>query len=258
MGSVVSLADEKKKRRRRAGSLAWLWITLLLLGCLVFGYGLAQSSIFNVRTVQVDGLNRLTKAEVITLSGIQTGTHIYETNLTKAQNMIATNLWVETVTVERKLPSTVVITVQERVPAAALTTADGLYVVDTTGVLLMQQKLLDGLAVLVISGVEDISADVRLGTKLESFSLTAALAVIRQMDESSAAVISELNVADLQRIVAHTSYGVDFYLGDKSNFAEKFKLAMQILHNEIEKGLQESVDYIDVTLPQQPVLAYLS
>ena len=78
------------------------------------------------------------------------------------------------------------------------------------------------------------------------------------MDETSAAVISEINVSNNQRIIAHTTYGVDIYLGDKADFANKFKLAMQILQNENKKGLMESLDYIDVTLVEQPVLAYLS
>ena len=258
MGSVVSLAEEKKKRRRRAGSFAWLWTVLLLIAALALGFGLAQSSIFNIRAIEVTGISHITREDVLNLSGLNPGEHIYAANLDKAENMIATNLWVEQVEVKRKLPSTVVINVQERVPSAAITTKEGLYIVDTAGVLLSRPKLLDGLSMLVVSGISDIPADVRLGTQLDNGGLSAALAVIRQMDEQAAAVIAEINVADSQRIIAHTTYGVDFYLGDKSDFADKFSLAMQILQNETNKGLLESLDYIDVALLDQPVLAYLS
>ena len=163
MGDVIELAREKKKRRR-VGSLAWLWTTLLLLAALVLGFGVAQSSLFNIRQIEVNGVSRLTPEEVVKISGLITGEHIYEANLTKAKNMIAANLWVQGVEIKRRLPATVVINVEERVPAAVITTADGLFVVDASGVLLMRQKLVDGMSVLAVSGIDDISPDVRLGT----------------------------------------------------------------------------------------------
>lgn len=149
------------------------------------------------------------------------------------------------------------INVQERVPAAAVTTPDGLYIVDSGGVLLAQQKLLDGLSVLVVSGISDMPEDAKLGGQLESRALNDALTVIRQMSEEAAAVIAEIDVTNTQKIVARTTYGVDIYLGDRSDFAVKFKLAMQIMAEEESRGRVESIDYIDVSLTEQPVLAYL-
>lgn len=256
MGEIVDLSKEKK-RRKHAGSLAWLWYTLLMMAMLVLGFGLAQSSLFNIRAIEVNGLDHLTREEVLETSGLQAGEHIYAANLDKAETMIATNFWVRTVEVERKLPSTVVINVEERVPAAAVTTAGGLFVVDSGGILLLRQKLLDGLSVLVVSGIGDIPDDARLGEQLESPALSDALTVIRQMDEQAAAVIAEIDMTNTQKIVARTTYGVDIYLGDKRDFAAKFTLAQQIMAQEAEKGRQESLDYIDVSITAQPVLSYL-
>lgn len=257
MGEIVELAEEKK-RRKRAGSLTWLWAVLLMIGMLVLGFGLSQSSLFHIHTIEVNGISHLTREEVVEVSGIELGEHIYAANLAKAETMIAANFWVQQVTVERKLPATVVINVSERVPAAAVTTANGLYVVDSGGVLLLRQKLLDGLSVLVVSGIGDIPEDAKLGSTLESKPLQDALTVIRQMDEQAAAVIAEIDVTNSQKIVARTTYGVDIYLGDKSDFAAKFTLAQQIMSREAAKGRVESLDYIDVSITSQPVLAYLS
>lgn len=256
MGKIVDLSKEKK-RRKRAGSIAWLWRVLLMLSMLVLGFGLAQSSLFNIRAIEVNGLSHLTREEVLEASELQPGEHIYAANLDKAENMIAANFWVQSVTVERKLPSTVVINVEERVPAAAVTTPLGLFVVDSSGVLLLRQKLLDGLSVLAVSGIDDIPDDVRLGEQLESSALADALTVIRQMDEQAGAVIAEIDMSNTQKIIARTTYGVDIYLGDKRDFAAKFTLAQQIMAQEADKGRQESLDYVDVSLPDQPVLAYL-
>lgn len=257
MGEIVELSKEKK-RRKRAGSLAWLWTTLLMIGMMVLGFGIAQSSLFHIHAIEVNGLSHLTREEVLAASELVPGEHIYAANLDKARNMIMTNIWVQQVEVKRKLPATVVINVTERVPAAAVTTPAGLYVVDSTGVLLLRQKLLDGLSVLVVSGIDDVPEEVRLGSQLESAALADALTVIRQMDEQAASVVAEIDVANTQKIVARTSLGVDVYLGDKSDFAKKFQLAMQIFDQEAAKGRGESMDYIDVSLPNQPVLAYLT
>jgi len=262
LGKVVSFEAEKNKRkkqkRRRIGSLAWLgWVCLMLLA-LMLGYGFAQSSLFNVRSIEVNGLNRLNREDIVALSGFQLGEHIYEANLNKAQTMIKTNFWVEQVEVERKLPSSLIINIRERVPVAAVITQESLYIVDFSGMLLLKQKLLNGLSVIPIAGVSGIDPDMKLGTTLENDGVAVALAVIRQMDEHSSAVVSELDVSNQQNIVAHLSYGVDCYLGDKSNFGQKFSVAMEILQSERQKGLLESVNYIDVSLPEQPVLSYLN
>jgi cell division septal protein FtsQ len=259
--NVVSFEDERNRRVRRkkhAGSFAWLGCVMICLVALVVGFGFAQSPVFNVRTINVSGISHISKDDVVALSGITLGEHIGEANVARAKSLISTNLWVEQVSVERKFPSTINIVIKERVPTAAITTADGIYIVDSSGMLLMKQKLFEGLSVVVVSGIDDVGEDVRLGTVLEGDKLSAALSVIRQMDESSASVIAELNVSNSQKIIAHTTYGVDFYLGSKSDFADKFKLASQILENESGKGRMDSLDYIDVSLVEQPVLAYLT
>lgn len=256
MGNVVDLSKEKK-RRKRAGSMAWLWRILFMLAMLVLGFGLAQSSLFNIRAIEVNGLSHLSREEVLAASELVPGEYIYAANLGKAETMIAANFWVQAVTVERRLPATVVINVEERVPAAAVTTAGGLFVVDSSGILLLRQKLLDGLSVLAVSGINDIPEDARPGEHLESPALSDALTVIRQMDEQAGAVIAEIDMSNTQKIVARTTYGVDIYLGDKRDFAAKFTLAQQIMAQESEKGRQENLDYIDVSIPEQPVLSYL-
>ncbi len=259
MGKVVSFeAEVNKRKKRRVGSLAWIgWVCLMLIA-LALGYGFAQSSTFNVRSIEVNGVSRISKEDIVALSGFTLGGHIYEANLNKAQTMIKTNLWVEQVSVERRLPSTLVINVIERVPVAAIITQDSIYIVDFSGTLLLKQKLLDGLAVIAVSGITGLDPDIKLGSVLEPEGVGVALSVIKQMDERSASVVSELDVSNTQDIVAHLSYGVDCHLGDKSDFGKKFTVAMEIIDSERRKGLLESVDYIDVSLPEQPVLSYLN
>lgn len=257
MGEVVSFEVEKKRRRRRAGSFAWLGWLLVMLASLALGFGFAQSAVFNIRSIEFEGNQQVSDEELLAISGLSVGEHIYAANIERAETMLATNLWVQQAEITRKLPATLLVNVVERVPAAAISGAEGLYIVDSTGMLLMKKKLLDGLTVIVVSGIDEPPTEVMPGTVLEGDKLEAAMAVIHQMDESSAPLIAELDVADPQNITVHTSYGVDFYMGDKNNFVAKFTLGLQILQAEAEKGLMRSLKYIDVSLPDQPVLSYL-
>ena len=209
MGEVVSFEKEKKRRRRRVGSFAWLGWLLMMLLSLALGFGFAQSAVFNIRSIEFNGNQQVSDEELLALSGLTIGEHIYAANIERAETMLATHLWVQQVDITPRLPSTLQVNVVERVPAAAITGADGLYIVDAAGMLLMKKKLLEGLRVIVLSGIEAPPEGTTLGTVLEGDKLAAAMAVIHQMDESSAGLISEMDVSDPQKITLHTSYGVD-------------------------------------------------
>ena len=256
MGEVVSFEAERKRRRKRAGSFAWLGWLLVMLASLALGFGFAQSSFFNIRSIEFNGNHHVGDEELLAISGLSVGEHIYAANIDRAETMLRTNLWVQQVSITRQLPSTLVIDVAERVPAAAITGRDGLYILDANGILLMKKKLLDGLSVIVLSGIDEPSESITPGTVLEGDKLDAAMAVIHQMDETTAALVAEMDVADTQNITIHTSYGVDFYMGDKNDFMNKFTIGLQILQTEAEKGMMDSLKYIDVSLTEQPVLSY--
>ena len=269
MGKVVSMEEHKKKkkktvkklklpRRRRAGSFRWLFIVLLMLACLVAGYSFSHSVFFQVREIRVSGTTELTAEKVIELSGIEKGQQIFEINTSRAERMIATNYWVEQVDVKRVLPATIDITVKERVAVAAISTPACIILVDGGGYVLGVQRLLDGLPLMILSGASDVPTNVLPGEQLTSKSIAEGLSVVTQMTEESASTISELNIANTQNIIAHTVYGVDFYLGDKGSFMKKYEIAMQILQSEDEKGNLNKLKYVDVSIPSQPTLSYRS
>ncbi len=265
MGKVVSMEEHKvrkkrklkKLKRRRAGSVRWVMTVLVLMACVVAGYSLSQSSIFLIDNIQVSGNENLATEKVIELSGITKGQHIYEANLSRAQLMIGTNYWVDSVKVKRVLPNTVKIAIKERQAVAAVTTPNGIVVIDSKGYVLKTQKLMDGLPLMILSGVSDVSGKVLPGHQLESDKVAAGLAVIMQMSEEAASVIAEFNMSNTQNIIAHTIYGFDLYLGDKNDFLEKFGVAKEIIQAEDNKGNLNKLAYIDISIPTQPTLSYL-
>ena len=211
-----------------------------------------------MREIRVSGVTELTAEKVVELSGIQKGQQIFEINTSRAERMITTNYWVDQVDVKRVLPATIDITVKERIAVAAISTPDCILLVDGGGYVLGVQRLLDGLPLMILSGAGDVPTNVLPGEQLTSKSIAEGLSVVAQMTEESASTISELNIANTQNIIAHTVYGVDFYLGDKGSFMKKYEIAMQILQSEDEKGNLNKLKYVDVSIPSQPTLSYRS
>lgn len=155
MGQVVSISDHKKKKRR-TGGFKWLRIILLCLICALIGFGISQSALFNVKNINVSGNQNVESALIQELSGIEQGQHIYSFNAGRAETMISTNPWIESVKVTRQIPNTVNIKVVERQAVAAVAADDGVLIIDKTGVVLKKQALFDGLPYMLIIGVDDL------------------------------------------------------------------------------------------------------
>lgn len=252
----VSSMEHYRKKKQRAGNVRWFRLALFFLVCALAGYLLAQSPIFNLRHIEVVGNDTLTAEQVIAHTGLEYGQHIYEVNLGLIENLIKTDPWVDQVSVKRKLPSTIEITVTERVAVAMVQTAYGLLQVDKDGYVLKAQRLVDGMPLMLITGVSDIPEGVLPGQKIESESLQQGLNVIALMNEEAASVISELDVTTPQKIIAQNIYGVEWRIGDGSDFLRKFEICKQITLSEEEAGRLGLVAYIDASLPDKPTMAY--
>ena len=155
MGQVVSI-NAHKKRKRRNGSFKWFRFIFFCLVCALIGFGISQSPLFNVRHVVVEGNENIDTQLILDLSGVEDGQHIYSFSAGRAETMIGTNPLVQQVTVSRRLPSTVKITVVERQPLAAIAAGDGVIIVDKEGYVLKKQKLFDGLSCMLLIGVDDL------------------------------------------------------------------------------------------------------
>ncbi len=256
MNHNVSSMAHYRRRRRRAGNVRWLLLLLFFLACAVGGYFFGQSPLFNISKIEVSGLNALTEEDVILHSGISVGEHIYKINTNLAAKLIATDPWVKSVTVKRRLPSTIQINVTERVAVAMVPYTNGVLQVDAEGYVLKTQKLLDGMPLMILAGISDIPADVLPGQQLESDSLKKGLSMVAVLTQDAAGIISEIDVSDTQQIIVQNIYGVEWRVGDGSNFMNKFKIANQITADEEAAGRLGQIVYIDVSLMDKPTIAY--
>lgn len=123
------------RRRGRFRGLYWVISVLavaaaLVVACVVF---------FRINEVTVTGNQRYTAEEIVEASGIRTGDNLIALSKSRvAGNLIARLPYVESVSIDRRLPDGVAVTVTEHTAAAAISDGEGWWYLSEQGKLLEQ------------------------------------------------------------------------------------------------------------------------
>jgi cell division protein FtsQ len=124
--------DEEVPSRR--SYLRRRWIALLVvLSVLGIAYLVVFTSLFGVHTVEVSGTKTIPQETVRTAAAIEPGTPLVRLDTEEVKARVAALPKVFSVEVSRSFPSSVEIVVVERTPVAMVTAADGVHLVDGTG-----------------------------------------------------------------------------------------------------------------------------
>lgn len=136
------------------------------------------SSGFDIRTVLVEGRVHSDRAALKYLADIEKGQSVFEPDLDDLKAKIEGLSWVKSATVERHLPNTIAIRLNERQPLALWQHQGKLSVIDTEGVVLSDQNLEPFRNLLILVGedapkhaadlVAMISAEPNLKPRVES------------------------------------------------------------------------------------------
>ena len=116
-----SRSRTRKRNRGRFGPLFKLMCVVAVAVALTVG----ATVFFRVETVTVAGNQRYTQEEVIAASGIQTGDNLYALNKVRISRSIRSSLpYIEKLSINRALPSTILITVTEWEAVARIAVPD--------------------------------------------------------------------------------------------------------------------------------------
>lgn len=146
------MARERRhsRPRRRRGRFGFLYKLLsmlavaaaLIVACVVF---------FRINEVTVAGNFRYTADEIAEASGIELGDNLIVLPVSQVASRIRTQLpYIEGVSIQRLLPDGVLLTVTERVAAAAVDSSDGRWLISSQGKLLEKA---DAAGVMTITGL---------------------------------------------------------------------------------------------------------
>ena len=122
------------KELKTAGKpLAILRLNVVLIAELIF----SLSSYFIVASIKVEGNKYFTDEEIVAMSHAKPGKNIiYNLGSSSFKKYLTENPYIAEVNVNRKLPSTIEINVQERQQVLAVTYSDEYLILDKEGILL--------------------------------------------------------------------------------------------------------------------------
>jgi cell division protein FtsQ len=206
---------------------------------------LFTSPTFAIEKLELEGIRRANRAELVNLSGLSIGDNIFEADIASAEQSIARHPWVRRVSIERDYPRTLVARVVEHEPAA-LADIGGLYYVNEAGQAFKKLAPGDPADLPILRGVtrDEYTADEESAESLFREALQA-IALYAKAGLDRTAPISEVKVDRLD--------GITFYCGKTATavkvgtegYEEKFARLEELLAELSRRGARAEIIRLD-------------
>lgn len=233
-----------------------------LFGLLVLALGLVVlanvwKSDLKVKRVTIEGNRIVETAEIMQLIKVPKNSQLQDVDLMSVRRDILSHHFIKDVVVERDLPATLRVTIQERIPLAIINAAEILYL-DEDGVVLPHSvsKLLIDLPVLTgMQGEGRLSP----GATLKQADIQEALKILassKAVSKDLYHMISEVRLRNGGDIVLYTAErGVPVIFG-RGEIASKL-VRLEAFWNEVvrEQG-SENLQYVDLRFEDQVVVRW--
>lgn len=226
----------KKKMSRRRKMKKHLISILLALVILCVGLVLVFSLFFKINTVTISGDKVYSQKMVTEKSGIVIGENLFKVNEAKLSEKLSKDLpYIKSVTVERKLPDTIIINVKAAKEVAAVTTKKGFVLLDETG------KVLDKNASILKENVAVVK-NVKLKEYIEGEKVVLTddkktetlIKVFEAIKNTDIQLLTEIDLKNVNDIKIKYDDRITFAVGSTTNIETKLARGMAALEKENE------------------------
>lgn len=193
---IDDIEKRRMKRKRKLKMPGFFTRIFIILGVIIAVTAFSLSSFFTVDTIDVQGNKYFTDEEISNMAHASTGQNIiYKLNKGNMLNYLEKNPYIEEARVYRKLPSTIVINVKERIQIAALTYGDQFLIIDNKGTLLRITKTKPNLTIVTGFKVKKV----KLGEPVEvnSTDLFKELLSLLKSMEAGDVYFTKINITEL-------------------------------------------------------------
>ncbi len=208
---------------------------------------LTSADMFQIAGVDVKGVRSMNDKEVRDLAAVFTGQNIFRVDLGAATRRAMANPWVREARIERSLPNRINMIFTERLPRAVLQAANGRYLIDADGVVIVPLPKSEAAANLPVIAVRDWRAvpgqPVTAGAVAEATELLDALAARGGWSAGDVTV-----KADSPETVAVVYADHEFRIGS-GNYDEKLRRLGEIASDMRQRGLEYS--YVELRPERQ-------
>ncbi|MCX7902970.1 MAG: FtsQ-type POTRA domain-containing protein [Caloramator sp.] len=216
-------------------SKKYIGISFLIFFIIIFIFLIMKSSFFNIKTINVVGNYLVSTEEIIALSDTLEK-NIFLISKAKIAERIMNNPYIEKVTINRKLPSTLVIRIDEKKVKGVLKLNNLFVNIDDNGRMIQALDTFPHDKVFVIEGInvkEYIPNEYVSKDKNILISLKEVLKVCEYTKELG---IISVDLRDLENIKFKTNGSLIINVGDCSNLDYKLGYARTIIKNKLLKN----------------------
>ena len=229
------------RRRRRFGRLL-RGIIFLVVSAAVLSF-FVYVPFFTLSEIKLNGAKYLTQEDILKIGDIYMGEQMFKLETNVVQSRLSKDLRIEEVSVRRKLPHTLEVTIKERRPLAMVSCDYGYLDLDRNGVIIDSYKSLKTMQIPMITGAA--VRDLYIGDELDDELVKKILDFLQRLDEETLNRLSEIAIVEEDYIVMYsaTDRPVQIRLGKLERLDEKARLTEDFLR-DLETN-PHPVEYVD-------------
>lgn len=237
--------NKKGKMRKKAKVILGIIIFIIIFILIIY------SPIFDIKNIEVEGNNNISKEKLINISSLNLNTNIFKFKTKNIEEKIKDNAYIENVFVKRKLPSTVQIKVEERDAKYMLQFADSYVYINNQGYMLEISN--EKLEVPILIGFTTDLSNIKAGNRINVADLEKMNMVIKIYEAAKSngigELISKIDISNEKNysVILETE-GKKVYLGDCSELNTRILYLKSIL--ETQKGKNGEI-FLNVDLNSQ-------
>lgn len=251
MGDAAARAKREERARRlaersRTRRTRILVVLAVVAVVVVAATTLYRSSLFQVRTIDVQGNSQVSAERIIELAGVPDGSTLMRYPKGDIAARIEADPWIESVAITRDFPDTLRIRVVERTPVALVDTGDVFWVIDASGMVLGEQSFEESATLIVVRDVQGIEP--KAGKRSSSDTLDNALAVLEGISGELHDKVRAVSAPSVDETTLLTTDAIEVLVGEATELEEKSFLTLSIMKEQAGK-----VIFIDVRSVDNPV-----
>lgn len=247
--------DERYAPPRRAPGHPGLTALAVLLTLALIGFLLARSTVFVLRSVQVEGdVTRYTPQQIADIAGVSMYQSIFSINEGQLRQAVESNRYLRFEGMQIVYPDGLILRVSERQPSATVTYLGVMFVLDDEGRVLDQYSAdSETLDVPVVTGlkIKRLAIGETLQTEMQwqTQAVQKVLAVLARSELTGRAV--ELNAENSDNLYLMTTDGLKIELGDVENMETKISIAQEVLRQIDSPVFLDEVEQRQVQAKQE-------
>jgi len=224
---------KRKKRNKRVKLLIKLFLIVLLIGgAIIFAM---TSPLFNIKEIKVTNNSQVSSDTIISLSEIKIDENIFKFYKGNASKKIKENAYIENVSIERKIPNTVEIKVEERTPKYSIDFMGKFMYINNQGYFLELSE--DSKGLIIIYGITTEEEKVIPGSRLNNEDLNRLEEVIKIISSANEnGLEGKVTSVDISNKNDYTIYLEEkkkkVHIGNTSNLSNKMLYILAIMEQE--------------------------